>query len=174
MNEELKVPEGWEWVNIENDVVVISGMRPKGGAIDDGVPSLGGEHITSDGRVIFSEDNAKFIPEKFYKLMKKGKVEKNDILINKDGANTGKVAILREKFNPEIAINEHLFIVRSKSLFEQGFLFYWFFSSFGTRQLKEKITGSAQPGLTSNFIKTFLFCAPLFQNNKKSPKSLKL
>ena len=116
------LPEGWKWVRLEEDVILITGSRPKGGAIEEGIPSLGGEHITEDGRIIFTEQNAKYIPDKFFKLMPKGKVEVNDILINKDGANTGKVAILKVKFHPHIAINEHLFILRSKKLFEQKYL----------------------------------------------------
>jgi len=154
------LPEGWKWVRLEEDVILITGSRPKGGAVEEGIPSLGGEHIAEDGRIIFTEQNAKYIPDKFFKLMPKGKVEVNDILINKDGANTGKVAILKVKFHPHIAINEHLFILRSKKLFEQKYLFYWLYSSFAQTEIKNRITGSAQPGLSSSFIKNFFLPLP--------------
>jgi type I restriction enzyme S subunit len=149
------LPEGWRWVRLEEDVILMSGSRPKGGAVEEGIPSLGGEHISEDGRIIFTKQNAKYIPDKFFKLMPKGKAEVNDILINKDGANTGKVAILKVKFHPHIAINEHLFILRSKKLFEQKYLFYWLYSSFAQTEIRNRITGSAQPGLSSSFIKNF-------------------
>lgn len=155
-----KLPEGWKRVSIEKDSILISGLRPAGGAVDKGIPSLGGEHITQDGRINFSDENAKYIPEKFFRLMTKGKAEKDDILINKDGANTGKVAILKEKFYPDIAINEHLFALRSKEFFDQRYLFYWMLSHLGQKQIKYRITGSAQPGLSSSFTKNFFVLKP--------------
>ncbi len=164
----VNIPQDWRKVSIERDVVLISGIRPSGGALDEGqIPSLGGEHITNDGRVKFTEDNAKYIPESFFRKMRKGKVKRWDILINKDGANTGKVAIVREMFSPEIAINEHLFIVRSTKLFDQKYLFYWFLSSFGQKQIKDRITGSAQPGLPSSFIKNFYVLKPPLPEQRK-------
>lgn len=161
------LPEKWEMISLEKDCILMSGLRPKGGASDEGIPSLGGEHITSDGRVNFSDENAKYIPEKFFRLMPKGRAEKDDILINKDGANTGKVAILKHKFCPDIAINEHLFIIRSKELFHQRYLFYWLLSFLGQKQIKDRITGSAQPGLSSNFTKNFFVLRPPLPEQRK-------
>jgi len=162
-----KLPEGWRRVSIEKDTILTSGIRPQGGAVDEGIPSLGGEHITPDGRLNFSDENAKYIPEKFFRLMTKGKVEKDDILINKDGANTGKVAILKEKFYPDIAINEHLFVLRSKEFFDQKYLFYWILSHLGQKQIKDRITGSAQPGLSSSFTKNFFVLKPPLPEQRK-------
>ncbi|HOL87483.1 MAG TPA: restriction endonuclease subunit S, partial [Defluviitoga tunisiensis] len=161
------LPEKWAMISLEKDCILMSGLRPKGGASDEGIPSLGGEHITLDGRINFSDVNAKYIPEKFFKIMTKGKTEENDILINKDGANTGKVAMLKKKFYKDIAINEHLFILRSKKLFVQQYLFYWLFSRFGQKQITDRITGSAQPGLSSTFIKNFLVPRPPLPEQRK-------
>ncbi|AEM74319.1 restriction endonuclease subunit S [Caldicellulosiruptor acetigenus] len=167
MANNAEFPKEWTIVSLERDCVLISGLRPKGGASDEGIPSLGGEHITLDGRINFSDVNAKYVPEKFFKIMTKGKAEENDILVNKDGANTGKVAILKKKFYKDIAINEHLFILRSKKLFVQQYLFYWFFSRFGQKQITDRITGSAQPGLSSTFIKNFLVPRPPLPEQRK-------
>ncbi|WP_290853171.1 restriction endonuclease subunit S [Fervidobacterium sp.] len=167
MANNAEFPKEWTIVSLERDCVLISGLRPKGGASDEGIPSLGGEHITLDGRINFSDVNAKYIPEKFFKIMTKGKAEENDILINKDGANTGKVAILKKKFYKDIAINEHLFILRSKKLFVQQYLFYWLFSRFGQKQITDRITGSVQPGLSSTFIKNFLVPRPPLSEQRK-------
>ncbi|WP_372589481.1 restriction endonuclease subunit S [Fervidobacterium pennivorans subsp. shakshaketiis] len=167
MANNAEFPKEWTIVSLERDCVLISGLRPKGGASDEGIPSLGGEHITLDGRINFSDVNAKYIPEKFFKIMTKGKAEESDILINKDGANTGKVAILKKKFYKDIAINEHLFILRSKKLFVQQYLFYWLFSRFGQKQITDRITGSVQPGLSSTFIKNFLVPRPPLSEQRK-------
>ncbi|MFQ6065862.1 MAG: N-6 DNA methylase [bacterium] len=91
--------------------IVESGSRPKGGVrtIESGIPSLGGEHLNSDGGFDFS--NIRFVSEDYYKKQTKGKVTYNDILIVKDGATTGKVAIVRENFPyKDCLINEHLFL----------------------------------------------------------------
>jgi len=154
--EEFKLPEGWKWVKLGEVVDLEVGIRPKGGATEEGIPSLGGEHITQDGKIVFNDGNAKFIPEDFYKIMRKGKVKELDILINKDGANTGKVGILKNLFTKKVAINEHVFILRAKENLEQRFLFYWLFSYLGQKRIKETITGSAQPGLSAYFV-NFLF-----------------
>ena len=167
INQKQKLPEGWKWVNGGTDIFLIPGTRPFGGATDEGIPSLGGEHITMDGRVRFNETNAKFVPFKFYNSIDRGKAKINDILINKDGANTGKVAILRKMFAPYIMVNEHVFIVRSKSFFDQNFLFYYLFSHYGQNQIKSKITGSAQPGLSSSFIKSFYLLFPTLSEQQK-------
>ena len=154
--EGFKLPEGWKWVKLGEVVDLEVGIRPKGGATEEGIPSLGGEHITEDGKIVFNDKNAKFIPEDFYKIMRKGKVKELDILINKDGANTGKVGILKNLFTKRVAINEHVFILRAKDNLEQRFLFYWLFSHLGQTKIKEIITGSAQPGLSASFV-NFLF-----------------
>jgi type I restriction enzyme, S subunit len=49
---------------------IFSGSRPKGGAISSGVLSIGGEHISSDG--YFDLSNPKYIPEKYFKNLKRG------------------------------------------------------------------------------------------------------
>ncbi|MCW5947633.1 MAG: restriction endonuclease subunit S [Fimbriimonadales bacterium] len=86
-----------------------SGARPKGGVTIDGdVPSLGGEHVGSDGRI--KTNGVKRIPRAFYDNLKKGRVKPGDILIVKDGATTGKTAYVPEDFEfEEAAINEHVF-----------------------------------------------------------------
>ncbi len=103
----------------------ISGKRPSGGVDTEteGIPSLGGENILTDGGVTY--DVIKRIPYEYYRLMPKGKLQPLDVLINKDGAQTGKVGIYRNEFI-EAAINEHLFILRSfdSRTIDQFYLFY--------------------------------------------------
>lgn len=169
--EELKnrerLPQGWKRVKLGEVVDIISGIRPKGGATEEGIPSLGGEHITSDGYISFTRENEKFIPVKFYSSMKKGHARQNDILINKDGANTDKVGLLKYFFAREIAVNEHIFIIRAKGMVNQIFLFYWLFSYLGQREIKNKITGSAQPVLSSSFAKEVYLDIPSLPEQQK-------
>ena len=112
-------------------------------------PSVGGEHIGLNGRMKITKDNLKFVPTEFYKKSPQGKLENLDILICKDGALTGKVAIflsneIEHKFS---MVNEHVFLLRVNKLCDQNYLYIILFSTQGQQILKSNITGQAQGGL---------------------------
>ncbi|MGX2984513.1 N-6 DNA methylase [Helicobacter sp. 23-1048] len=126
--------------------------RPKGGVgnYESGALSLGGEHIDNINGYV-KLDSPKYVPMEFYEKFEKqnkGIVKENDILICKDGALTGKVALVRDEFKNQVAmINEHIFLLRCDDLTKQKFLFYILHSQSGQNLLKSKVTGSAQGGL---------------------------
>lgn len=132
----------------------ISGGRPAGGinAKSEGVPSLGGENIKSNGGMKY--DDIRIIPEAFYDRMPKGKLQPLDVLINKDGAQTGKVGLYDGAFE-KAAVNEHLFILRAQDREEtdQAYLFYCVLLPETQQKIYRRITGSAQPGLNSQFVR---------------------
>lgn len=136
------LPEDWELLELRNSIDLESGKRMKGGALKHGeVPSLGGEHITEWGGI--SWENMKYISEDFYKKLKKGRIRLGDILICKDGARTGKLAFTKSLPCLKCAVNEHIFIVRSKhpkQLLNQ-FLFYYLFSKSGQYQIRRNFHG---------------------------------
>ena len=132
-----------------------SGGRPKGGASEDTgeMPSLGGENIVQSGGV--DVEFVKRVPRSFFNKMTKGKLQADDVLINKDGANTGKLGMYRSQFEAA-SINEHLFLLRGNTnQITQNYLYYLLLSNFGQATITTKISGSAQPGLKRNFIKDF-------------------
>lgn len=139
--------------NIYNKIE--TGARPTGGVgnIDSGAFSLGGEHIGNDNGHI-SLSTPKYVPTEFYHNSQKGIIKKYDILICKDGALTGKVALVRDEFNNNPAmINEHVFLLRNENLTLQKYMFNFLFSKLGQSLLKSNITGSAQGGLNSSNLK---------------------
>lgn len=91
-------------------VDIQSGGRDKGGALSSGIPSIGGEQITSDGNIRF--DKMKYVSESYYQTMKKGHLNLNDILMVKDGATTGKIGFYKGGFE-KCSVNEHVYILRS-------------------------------------------------------------
>ena len=136
--------------------VIETGSRPIGGVgnLTSGILSLGGEHIDNrSGYINLSEP--KYVPIEFYEKANKGKLKKGDLLICKDGALTGKVAIVRDELGGQKAmINEHVFIVRCENETIQNYLYVFLYSSLGQDLLKSNITGSAQGGLNrSNLAK---------------------
>lgn len=159
--EKAKIESKWKFQKIEEITSIIeSGSRPVGGAVSEGILSLGGEHIdNSSGYLNLKEP--KFITEDHFNKSTKGKIKKNDLLICKDGALTGKVALVRDELNGQKAmVNEHLFIVRCDKIETQKYLFNFFFLSFGQLLLKENITGSAQGGLNSTNLKNIKLPLP--------------
>ena len=95
-----------------DDVIELeSGSRQKGGAISEGIPSIGGEQIDTDGKIRF--DKMKYISESHFSGMSKGILQDKDVLVVKDGATTGKTGYYENQFT-NAAVNEHVYIFRAK------------------------------------------------------------
>jgi type I restriction enzyme S subunit len=152
------------WINADlADLVatIESGSRPKGGVSTDtgDVPSLGGENILQTGGISLEE--VKKVPKAFYERMTKGWLQDRDVLINKDGANTGKVGLFRWNNDALACINEHVFLLRGKTdRLTQEYLYYTLLSNHGQTIIRNRISGSAQPGLKTGFITNFLVSLP--------------
>ena len=98
-----------------------NGSREKGGAIKFGIPSIGGEQIDINGKII--NEKMKYISEEHFLKMKQGILKQGDILLVKDGATTGKTAYY-ENMYPKAAVNEHVFILRANNLVLSKLLYY--------------------------------------------------
>lgn len=132
--------------------IIESGSRPSGGADADtfGIPSLGGENIRRDGSLDLN--TVRKIPSDYFHSMRTGHLEPFDVLVNKDGAQTGKVGQYCGEF-PKAAINEHVYLLRGDEQIRQDYLFRALQFEETKRAIGSFITGSAQPGLNLNFLK---------------------
>jgi len=170
---ENNLPVGWIEITLDQILQTLeSGSRPKGGVrgIKEGVPSIGGEHINENGEFRF--ETIKFVPHNFFKQMNHGHIQTGDILIVKDGATTGKVALVRDDFpyNPA-AVNEHVFICRPEEGIHPLFLFYFLFSKEGQDRILENFRGSAQGGINQSFApRTGALLAPLAEQKRIAAK----
>lgn len=129
-----------------------SGSRPKGGVrgIASGIPSIGGEHLDRLGG--FRWGSVRFVPDDFYRRMRRGHIKPADILIVKDGATTGKVSLVRSDFPfAEAAVNEHVFICRPDDIVAPEYLFWFLFSPRGQSAILDNFQGSAQGGINQSF-----------------------
>ena len=133
-----------------------TGSRPKGGVaqITDGVPSIGGEHLDSKGGFRFH--NLRYVPHDFFAEMTRGRINKQDILVVKDGATTGKTSFVSDHFPFETAtINEHVFLLRPcRKKVLPRFLFYYLYSSGGQQQILSCFQGAAIGGIPQGFART--------------------
>ncbi|MBQ6341305.1 MAG: restriction endonuclease subunit S [Kiritimatiellae bacterium] len=127
-----------------------SGSRPRGGAVNDGVPSIGAEKIESIG--VYDYSSEKFVSREYYDKMRRGKIRSGDVLLYKDGAYTGKVSMALNGFpHAEAAVNEHVFILRTRNLHAQCFLYCF----LRQQEIYDKINTIAsakacQPGLNQS------------------------
>jgi len=156
-----KIPEGWEVHRLKFLLSSLeSGSREIGGGsqLDEGVFSLGGEHINWDGTL--NLENPKLISEDYYNSMNQGKLKINDVLLVKDGATIGKTAILKEMKYEKMAVNEHVFLMRANKRIKPKLLYYLISSDSGFKQIKLTETGSAQGGINQDFKGLVLFTIP--------------
>lgn len=129
-----------------------SGKRPRGGVrgIAEGVPSLGGEHLTYAGGFDFT--NLKYVPRDFAASMQRGHIRLGDVLIVKDGATTGKTVLVDEDFPfKEAVANEHLFVCRPTEDISPKFLAMFLRSPDGQQRVLAHFQGSAQGGINRAF-----------------------
>ena len=165
-SQNTKIETQHPFVKLGDEIETIeTGNRPKGGVenITSGAWSLGGEHIhPTTGLVDLS--TPKYVPLDFYHGSTKGILQENDMLLCKDGALTGKIALLRDELNNENAmVNEHVFLLRCESQLKQYYIFNFLFSLNGQNLLRQNITGSAQGGLNSTNLREIKIPLPPFQ-----------
>jgi len=109
----------WPMVPIGSVIEIESGSRQKGGAIESGIPSIGGEQIDEKGNIRFNK--MKYISEEHFRGMTKGILRNSDVLIVKDGATTGKIGFFI--YDIPAAVNEHVFILRVKESIHPSYLY---------------------------------------------------
>jgi type I restriction enzyme M protein len=109
----------WPMVPLGIVVEIESGSRQKGGAIESGIPSIGGEQIDEKGDIRFNK--MRYISEEHFRGMTKGILQRGDVLIVKDGATTGKTSFFIHDMPS--AVNEHVFILRAKETIHPYYLY---------------------------------------------------
>lgn len=156
------IPEGWAVKRLADEIAALfSGNRPKGGATDAGIPSIGAENVDGLGRHDFSKE--KYVPEDFFNGMKaKGSVVQNgDVLLYKDGAHIGRKTYLDRDFPyRECTVNEHVFILRLRNKKAQRCLFFWLDQGWMTQEIVGLNSNSAQPGINKVGVLGLPFLAP--------------
>jgi type I restriction enzyme, S subunit len=141
----------WKTSKLKDVCSLEAGSRPRGGVTEEGdIPSLGGENIYNEDGLNLS--TVKRVSKDFFKKMTKGILKEEDILINKDGANTGKVAIFINSGFDQASINEHLFIIRGNESLNNFFLYYFLCCESTHNEISKYIASSAQPGLNKKFV----------------------
>ncbi|MCL2484771.1 MAG: restriction endonuclease subunit S [Endomicrobia bacterium] len=143
------IPDNWRSGKLSEILDTIeSGSRPKGGAENFGIPSIGAENIEGIG--IYDYTKEKYVNEDYFNSLKKGKVKSGDVLLYKDGAYTGKVSMSLGDFPHKVcAVNEHVFILRVNEQLSSQFFLYLFLAQDNIKEITSTLASAkaAQPGL---------------------------
>ena len=158
------------WVNKslrELAIDLASGGRPKGGAIENGIFSIGAEHL--DGNGGFDLSNGKYIPIDFYNSIGKGKIKPNDVLLVKDGATTGKVSYVSVDFPlVDAAINEHVFRIElNQNIIYPKYCFYYLVSSEGQKNIMSDFRGATVGGISKSILDKIQIPLPPLATQKR-------
>ena len=140
--------------------LIDSGKRPEGGVanIESGVLSFGGEHVNDQCEIKVS--TPRYISKEFHSLYNKTETRINDLLLVKDGATTGKIGIVSSAEHIGQNINEHLFLLRTKTDVNPVYLLNYLNSSFGKLQIQREITGATVTGITRDVVKRLKIILP--------------
>jgi restriction endonuclease S subunit len=144
-----------------------SGSRPKGGATkdDEGILSLGGEHVNSFCEV--QVRTAKYIPIEFHQSILSTETKLYDILFVKDGATTGKVGMINKLEYTGQNINEHVFLLRPISTINAFYLVNYLNSKVAQIIIKKLIAGATVTGITKDALKSLLIPIPSIDKQKE-------
>ncbi len=157
-----EIPEGWEVKTLGEELkCLVSGARPRGGAIETGIPSIGAENVVGLGQYDFSK--TKYIPKEFFEKLKTKAaiVQKGDILLYKDGAYIGRKTYLDYEFPySDCAVNEHVFILRLRNKEAQRYLFFWLDQDSMTQEIISLNSNSAQPGINQAGVRSLPLLVP--------------
>ncbi|MAZ72343.1 MAG: hypothetical protein CMC70_04265 [Flavobacteriaceae bacterium] len=157
-NEELdkEIPNGWEIGNMETLCEIIDGDRGKN------YPSQ--EHFTESGhcfflnagnvsKIGFDFSNKNFISKERDELLRKGKLNRKDIVVTSRGT-VGNIAFYSDLIEfDDLRINSGMVIFRAKVIEYSIFIYSLMRSQEMARNIENFISGSAQPQLPIKDIK---------------------
>lgn len=146
-----------------------SGGRPKGGANKDetGIPSVGAEHLNDNGG--FNFKSIKYIPLEYFKSLKSGMIEQDNILIVKDGATTGKVSFVSYDFPYKTcSVNEHVFLLKintNKAI--PNYVFQYLRTKQGLKEILNDFRGATVGGISRRFVELVQVQLPTLSDQRK-------
>ena len=154
------LPEGWTRTRLGDVLLDLqSGGRPRGGAVETGIPSVGAENVLGIGKYDYAKE--KYVPREYFARMRRGVVRNRDVLIYKDGANIGRSSYFGDCFpHRQCAVNEHVFLLRAVPEVGQNLLYFWVAHDETRQRIANLNANTAQPGVSQRKLKSLAFIQP--------------
>ena len=160
----FEAPESFEYVQIDSlEHVLETGRRPKGGAVTEGIPSVGAESVKGIGT--FNTSSTKYIPVDFAAKQKTGKVNGYELMIYKDGGKPGEFHPNFSMFGEgypfdEFFINEHVFKLDFGDRGYNEFAYFWFQTDYVMHWLESNGGKAAIPGINQTVVNSIWILSP--------------
>ncbi|MEH7328798.1 restriction endonuclease subunit S, partial [Priestia megaterium] len=161
-----ELPNNWMWVKLGTVVKFINGDRgknypSKNDFIESGVPFINAGHL-ENGEINKLKMN--YISQEKYDSLRSGKVMNDDVLYCLRGT-LGKTGVVKEIEKGAIASS--LVILRPYMGINNSYLFFYLTSPLGISMIKNHDNGSAQPNLSVNNVKKYVFPLPPLNEQKR-------
>ena len=166
-----KLPLSWQKQKIKNiiSMPVIDGPHISPELFDEGVPFISADAIV-DGRIDFNRKRG-FISREFSDLCRKRySPRKNDILVVKLGASTGKIGIVGDETDFDIWVP--LAVVRCNNEFDSKFVYYSLQSEYFQKEIKNGWTFGTQETLGVKTLEQLIIYYPSIEKQEQIVKHL--
>lgn len=138
-----KIPKHWEIKRLKYICSYITdGSHFSPDTVDDGLPYITAADVHGEG---LDYENAKKISEYDFKQLQRAGCRpiKNDVLLVKDGATTGRVGFMTD--NTACVVLSSVAILRGNNKLKNKYLMYLMESEFMQSQIEVSMAGSAMP-----------------------------
>ncbi|HDS1675469.1 TPA: restriction endonuclease subunit S [Stenotrophomonas maltophilia] len=162
------LPQGWEWVRLGELAEFINGDRGKNYPnreeyVSEGIPWINTGHIDPDGSLTCRDMN--FITKHKFDSLNGGKIRLGDLVYCLRGATFGKTAIV-DPYG-EGAIASSLMIIRPYVRVFNRYMYHYLVGPVGRGQIFRFDNGSAQPNLSSNSVRYYVYPLPPLSEQKR-------
>lgn len=156
-----ELPPTWRWVRLGDISEFINGDRGKNYPnrteyVSEGIPWINTGHIEPDGTL--SQDCMHFITRAKFESLNGGKIRIGDLVYCLRGATFGKTAIV-DPYS-EGAIASSLMIIRPFEPCSNRYMYRYLTSQIGRDQIFRFDNGSAQPNLSANNVRLYVYPLP--------------
>jgi len=161
-------PSNWRWFRLGTLAELINGDRGKNYPnkveyVSNGIPFINTGHIKPDGTL--SLTSMHYLTRAKFDTLRSGKIKKGDLVYCLRGATLGKTAII-DQFS-EGAVASSLVIVRFDETIDRKYAYYYLTSPTGKKLIRRFDNGSAQPNLSANSVKQYVFPTPPLAEQKR-------
>lgn len=156
-----ELPQTWAWVRLGEVSEFINGDRGKNYPnrseyVSEGIPWINTGHIEPDGTL--SQSDMHFITREKFETLNSGKIRPGDLVYCLRGATFGKTAIVDPL--SEGAIASSLMIIRPFEPCLNRYMYRYLTSQIGRNQIFRFDNGSAQPNLSANNVRLYVYPLP--------------
>lgn len=156
-----ELPQTWKWVRLGDISEFVNGDRGKNYPnrseyVPEGIPWINTGHIEPDGTL--SQEGMHFITREKFESLNGGKIKIGDLVYCLRGATFGKTAIV-DPYS-EGAIASSLMIIRPFEPCSNRYMYRYLTSQIGRDQIFRFDNGSAQPNLSANNVRLYVYPLP--------------